>query len=307
MTFDTPLGKYRWVENWVNAPGGSQEQMSGRTHGVAVLRNGEIVLFRQGEPAVLFYSPEGELCRSWGNFPGAHGLTVVEENGEEFLWLVDEASTEVVKTSLDGQVVQSLPKPPHALYESGRYVPTWVAVAEERFGGNGDIWLTDGYGSSLVHRFDKAGNWLATLDGTEGAGRFSCPHGLALDTRRAEPEFYIADRKNRRFQVYGMDGGYRRTFGADFLNSPDVGIPMGSHLLVPELVAGLTILDGEDRPAAAIGFNSEVGTKEGWPNERRWVEEGKFNSPHSAAADANGNIYVVEWITGGRVTKLERL
>lgn len=33
----------------------------------------------------------------------------------------------------------------------------------------------------------------------------------------------------------------------------------------------------------------------------------KFNSPHGAAADASGNLYVVEWITGGRITKLEKL
>jgi len=33
----------------------------------------------------------------------------------------------------------------------------------------------------------------------------------------------------------------------------------------------------------------------------------KSACPHSAAADAAGNIYVVEWITGGRVTKLEKV
>ena len=104
-----------------------------------------------------------------------------------------------------------------------------------------------------------------------------------------------------------MDGSHRRTFGADFLNSPDISIPMGTHLIVPELAAGLTILDANDKPLAAVGFNSEVSGKPGWPNNRQWIQEGKFNSPHSAAADLLGNIYVVEWITGGRVTKLERI
>ena len=45
----------------------------------------------------------------------------------------------------------------------------------------------------------------------------------------------------------------------------------------------------------------------GLPNNREWVQEGNFNRPHSAVADAQGNIYVVEWSTGGRVTKLERI
>lgn len=307
MVITTPAGKFRWIENWITIPDSPLGRSNGRTHGVAVLRSGAIVIFHQADPAVLFYSPNGELLNSWGHYPGAHGLTLVEENGGEFLWLVDQDSREVVKTSLDGRVLMSLPQPPHAAYREGRYIPTWAAVAGERFGGNGDIWVADGYGSSLVHRFDKTGNYIGTIDGTEGGGRFNCPHGLSLDTRRTEPEFYIADRGNRRFQVYGVDGFHRRTFGDGFLNSPDISASLGKGLIVPELTAGITILDENDHPAAALGFNADVQEKEGWPNDRRWVEEGKFNSPHSAAADSSGNIYVVEWITGGRVTKLERL
>lgn len=239
--------------------------------------------------------------------PGAHGLTVVIEGGEERLWLVDEVTKRVVKTTLNGKELMALEAPEIPAYATKNYIPTSAAVAEERFGGNGDIWVADGYGAFMVHRYDKTGQHLQTLDGTEGAGAFECPHGVTCDTRHREPEFYVADRGNQRFQVYGMDGKFRRTFGSDFLNSPNVGIPMGKHLLVPELVAGLTILDADDKEAWEIGCQAQAFVKEGWPNERRWITEGFFNSPHSAAADAEGNLYVVEWITGGRVTKLKRL
>ncbi len=306
MLLETPLGTYRWIEDWVKIPVSPSAQANGRTHGIAVSRSGNVIVFHQAEPSVLIYSPEGKLLSSWGSFPGAHGLTLVEEEGTEFLWLADESTHQVVKATLEGEIVQSLPAPVHAAYAEGRYVPTWLAVNEKRFGGNGDLWLADGYGSSLVHRFDAAGHQLQTLDGTEGAGRFNCPHGLALDTRHGEPEIYIADRGNRRFQVYGADGRFRRAFGADFLTSPDVSAPMGEFLVVPELVSRLTILDRNDRPVAQFGLNDEVSAKPGWPNNREWVAPGKFNSPHGAAADAAGNLYVVEWIVGGRITKLEK-
>ena len=36
------------------------------------------------------------------------------------------------------------------------------------------------------------------------------------------------------------------------------------------------------------------------------LEAGKFNSPHGMAVDGLGNIYVSEWLIGGRYTKLAR-
>lgn len=45
---------------------------------------------------------------------------------------------------------------------------------------------------------------------------------------------------------------------------------------------------------------------EGWPNLAGTddVCPGTFNSPHGACFALNGDIYVVEWIIGGRITKL---
>jgi hypothetical protein len=300
--------QFEWIDGWATISDTPSGRENGRTHGVVVTKAGDVMVFCQASPGVLVFSPEGELKSMWGDrFLGAHGMTLVEEEGAEYLWLTDQESREVVKTTLDGETVMNLEQADHPIYNERKYIPTWVAVNEERFGGNGDIWVADGYGSSYLHRYDKNGNYLSSLSGEEGAGRFDCPHGLWTDTRSGDPELYVADRGNKRFQVFGMDGTFKRSFGSDFMTSPDVAssYPEGG-LVVPELLARVTILDGDDRPVAHLGANEEVCKIDGWPNhDPSLIEPGKFNSPHGAAADADGNIYVVEWIIGGRITKLK--
>jgi len=61
------------------------------------------------------------------------------------------------------------------------------------------------------------------------------------------------------------------------------------------------------RVVATLGENDEVCACPGFPNDRALVEAGRFVTPHSVSADAVGNLFVVEWITGGRITKLARV
>jgi len=302
---ETNAGNYRWHENWALIP--DESKANGRTHGVAVSKDGSVIVFHQASPGVLIYSPEGKLLSSWGDYPGAHGLTLVEEEGVEFLWLTDQETLKVEKTTLAGEVVQSIPQPPHPAYAAGaRYVPTWVAVNEVRHGGNGDIWVADGYGSNLVHRFGAGGNYLGALDGTEGEGAFACPHGIAFDTRKSPPQLYVADRGNHRAQVYDANGCFLRAFGAEFFTSPDGFVVSGNRLIVPELFGRVTILDADDQRVDSIGDGGAGGNTPGWPNKNR-LEPGTFSSPHGAGADADGNLFVVEWRLGGRIIKLEKV
>lgn len=302
--------RYQWLDRAFQLPDTASRRADGRTHGVAVSARGQVIIFQQADPAILILNPDGTLDDAWGDrFPGAHGLTLVEEEGREFLWLTDSKTGEVVKTTLDGRTVLNLQRPELAIYARGKYAPTWVAVHEERHGGNGDIWVTDGYGTSYIHCYDKDGVYLDSINGTEGAGgAFKCPHSIFMDTRKAEAELYIADRGNRRVQVYDPEGNYKRSFGADCLTSPCAFAVSGKHLIIPELRARVTILDQADRLVGYLGDNEAVCDRYGWPNHpAHLIEAGKFNSPHGIAADQAGNLYVVEWIIGGRITKLERL
>ena len=265
----------------------------------------------------------------------AHGITVVNEGGAEFLWIADNGrkrqpelgyeyppssgpfSGTVLKSTLDGQIVTTLPKPSVEIYREGNYSPTLVAVDEERYGGSGDIWVADGYGESYVHRYDKSGRYSGSINGEEGsAGRFDCPHGIFIDRRRGVPELYVADRTNHRVQVYDLEGHFKREFGADFLSSPSGFVTHGDLMVIAELRARLAVLDGKDQLICYLGENEAVCGVDGWPNNKngageivatRLLEPGRFNSPHGMAVDADGNIYVAEWLIGGRFTKLAKL
>jgi hypothetical protein len=298
---------FEWIENWAVIPDTPGSRADGRTHGVVVTREGYVVVFHLGNPAILIFDAQGSLIDAWGDrFPGAHGLTLVEEAGNEYLWLSDYKSGEVVKTTLKGETVLSLPYPDLQGYNDPKYAPTWVTVFEERFGGSGDIWVADGYGAGYVHRYDRRGNYHSSIDGTTGAGRFRHPHGLYMDTRKSDPELYIADRMNRRIQVYDAEGKFKRAVSDAVETSACAFIPYGELTLIPEAPyrARLTVLDPDDRVVATLGENDQVCARPGFPNDRALVEPGRFVTPHSVATDATGNIYVVEWITGGRITKL---
>ena len=300
---------YEWIDNWARIPDTETGRENGRTHGVVVSEGGHVIVFHQADPAVLVYDPAGILQSSWGDrYAGAHGMTLVREGETEYLWLADQSSGEVVKTTLDGQTVTSVQAPVLPVYQEGKYSPTWVAVNEERHGGNGDVWVADGYGTSYVHRYDKTGQYVGSINGEEGqAGAFRCPHGIWVDTRKSDPELYVADRGNRRVQVYDVEGNFKRAFGSDILTSPCGFITHGELLMIPELRARLTFLDADDKLVCYVGENESVCDIDGWPNHpSELLEAGKFNSPHGMAADSIGNLYVVEWIVGGRITKLTK-
>ena len=318
---------FRWVDGWAKLPEGDSARTGWAHHGLAITERGQVLAFHQGESRVLVLDLEGNLRRSWRcDLTEGHGLTLVKEGRAERLWLADPGrkrtrehnyqyaatsspiSGRVIKTDLRGRILMELAPPSLEVYQRGNYCPTSVAVDEERFGGSGDIWVADGYGQSYVHRFDQAGQYLSSISGEEGAaGRFNTPHGIFIDRRQAEPELYVADRSNRRVQVYDLEGRFRRAFGSDFLTSPSAFAVWGDSLIVAELRGRLAVLDREDRLVCYLGENGTVAETPGWPNvPADRIAPGKFNSPHGLAVDRDGNLYVAEWLIGGRTVKLVR-
>ncbi len=308
---------YDWTENWARIPDTPTGRANGRTHGVCVTSSGAVIVFHQAENGLLAFDPDGKLISATGGdrWLGAHGLTRVVEDDQEVLWLADEKSHEVVKTTLAGEEIQQIGPPDHPAYGEKKYVPTWAAVNPV----TRDIWVADGYGASLVHRHAADGSYLGTLDGTEGAGRFNQPHGIAFRTGSDGAELWVTDRGHHRIQIFDGEGRFLRASGS--CHSPCAFDFRDGLVLVPELFTGVKLLDmGTLDVVEEIGAHPDIGPNpdpakwwpprapEGWPNlaGTEHVRPGQFNSPHAAAFAPNGDIVVVEWIVGGRITRLRK-
>ena len=109
-------------------------------------------------------------------------------------------------------------------------------------------------------------------------------------------------------QYFTLDGEYRETLSG-------FGLPANADtwqdlMVIPELFARVTILDGENNVVARLGDDVARIKEDGEFAIRKdpatW-RDGRFIHPHDACFDQEGNIFVAEWVASGRVSKLKRL
>lgn len=295
---------YELVEGWGRLPSGVR---LGYTHGVCEDAEGRIYVHNQSNDAMVVFDPDGRFVASWGEeyAQGAHGLQYSREPGGEFLYLAPTGQHFICKTTLDGELVWKREYPKEAgVYEKAeQYVPTNIAIAP-----NGDFYVADGYGLSYVHQYDKNAGYVRTWGGKGSEpGKMDCPHGIWIDTRAGEPKVVVADRANVRLQYFTLDGRHLG-FVTEELRHPCHFDQREGDLLIPDLHGRVSIFDRENKLVTHLGDNPGVQKQEGYPNlphEQR--VPGRFISPHGAIWDRAGNIYVVEWISDGRITKLRRV
>jgi DNA-binding beta-propeller fold protein YncE len=294
------------------------------THGTAVDRDGLIYITHRGGPdlpragseaqdVVVVFDPDGKFVRSFGKawHGGGHGIDIREEDGQEFLYLAMMMPVNLlVKTDLKGEVVWIKKKPDesHRYDDPGaRFAPTNVA-----FHPGGGFFLADGYGSNLVHEYDKDAKYVRTFGGTgEGPGQFRTPHGIWLDDRKKDDaKVVVADRANARLQWFDLDGSQPETIVKE-VSFPAHFDTRGDVLLVPDLHARVSLFDGDNRVIAHLGYDPEW-TKtvlDGFKVRQQpetWVP-GRFVHPHDACFDRDGNIFVAEWVATGRISKLRKV
>ncbi len=296
---------YEWVRGWAKLPDGMR---FGNTHGAVIVDSqGRVLMNTDTENAIIVFDPDGKFIRAFGKEwkDGLHGMALHKEAGGEFIYVTHHTRHEFAKLSLDGTVmwVKGFPVESELYEKADDFRPTGIAIAP-----NGDLYITDGYGLSWVHHYSSAGEYLKSWGGPAGSepGKLRQPHGIWMDTRGPAPLVLIADRANHRLQWFNLNGEFVKAV-TDDLRLPSNFDQRGSDLVIADLAGRVTILDGINRVITHLGDNPDPGQRGQNPiPPERWVE-GIFISPHCPRWDAEGNLYVTEWLSNGRIDKLKRV
>lgn len=298
MTFDT-------VPGWGLRPDGNSA--IGPTHGgVVVDKAGNI--YTSAQKGVFVFSPDGKVIHSYlgKDYSNIHDLEIRSEGDQEFIYGARNNDAEGIKFNVKtGEIVLHLTLPEEANLGDIKFNPTAITVAP-----NGDIFLSNGYASNHIFKYDSSGKYLMHF-GEKGNGlkQFNTAHGMTLDTRYDPPRLLICDRNHQpkgRLVHYSLDGKYIEEVITGLGMPTSVAI-QGEFVSVPDLHGRLVILDGSNTIMAVLGHNPDPKQRRNYnvPQEQ-WIE-GVFSGTHGSYWDADGNLYVQDWNVAGRIMKLIRV
>ncbi len=294
---------YRLVEHWAQLPQGFEW---GEIADADVDANGTLwVLHRPptpggtawsegnrggGDVPVLAFDTARTLVKSFGKgmFLQPHGLHVDPDGN---VWVTDSGpfyeagitagkGFQVFKFSSDGKLLLTLGKAGVSLAGPDTFVaPTDVVV-----NAHGEIFVADGHtprpgspdGDRIV-KFSRDGRFIKAWGSRKGSepGELAGPHRLALDS---QGRLFVADRGNRRIQLFDQDGRYLDQW-------TQFGTPSGIWI------------DKADMLYVAVA-GQDGGIRIGSARDGSLHDVIRGTSPEVVAVDARGNVY--SGLVGGK-------
>ncbi len=264
-----------------------------------------LLLTNETKNNVIIYDKKGRLLTTWGNeYPGAHGLTLFNENGQQVLFICDNNRHQVIKTTLDGRVLLTLdyPKETDQYTKAEEYIPTETAIA-----ANGDIYVADGYGKDFVIQYDSKGKYIRHFGGRgDKEENLLNAHGITIDTRdkHTGPVLIVTSRQQNAFKRYTMEGKYlstiplpgawvcRPVINGDYLYAA----VLQSSNAVNKQSGFVTILDKDFRVVSNLGGTEPIYTDGKLQEMQQTVKA--FQYPHDVCIDDEQNLYIAQWNSG---------
>jgi peptidylamidoglycolate lyase len=150
--------------DWLKVPAG--RETLGQMHGdIAVSRSGDVYVSVETEGmGVQVFSPDGRYLRSLAKAPAdLHGFVIRDAGDGEHIYGVSLRGQKFVKMTLAGEVVLEISRDaiPREYWTPNRFsTELGVLLSGMDVAPNGDLYVSDGYSSDYVHRFDRHGKYL---------------------------------------------------------------------------------------------------------------------------------------------------
>lgn len=202
--------RYRAERQWGRLPPGMG---LGQVSQLALDSAGRVFVFQRAEPPVLVFEPSGEFRGgiAAGRIADAHGICIAPDDR---VLLVDRDAHQILILTTAGELRGTLGERHQPRPGAPFNHPADVAVAPD-----GEIYVADGYGNAMVHRFAADGRHLHSFGRPgKGPGEFTTPHAVWVDR---QDRVLVADRENDRVQLFDREGRFLEDW-RDFYHPMDI-------------------------------------------------------------------------------------
>lgn len=290
MLYGSGTYQYELVDGWAKLPpGGSFVDVCG----IAIDREDRVYILNRSQKPIMIFNREGNLIDCWGDgfFNRAHGSCI---GPDDSIYCTDDKHHIVAKFDLNGKLLMTLGEKgknsdtgyvqTFDLWESlgkiDRSAPPFNRPTGVDVGPEGDIYIADGYGNAMVHKFSPDGKLLFSWGSPGGKpGQFLLPHSVRVDKKG---RVWVVDRENHRIQIFDAGGNFLDQW-TGFIRPTDLFIDEQKGLVyVCDLSMRVHILSMDGKRLS------------GWGNYGIKKTETLFLAPHAIAVDSHGDIYVGE-------------
>ncbi|MCY4451405.1 MAG: hypothetical protein OXC01_05605 [Immundisolibacterales bacterium] len=267
--------RYRVERRWCRP---SEQEPLGFVSDLVVDSGGFVHVGQRGtESPVLVFDPTGAFVRSWGKgaIADVHYLSI---DADDQILLADRDAHQILAFGTDGRLRFALGERHAPRWQAPFNHPTAASMAPD-----GEVYVSDGYGNSAVHRFSADGALRQTWGGRgAGSGEFTTPHCVWVD--RME-RVLVCDRENDRLQVFDRAGTQIAEWG-DFYHPMKIYVDDRDFIFVTDQIPRISMLD----PAGELAGRCR----------------GAINGAHGLWGDRAGNLYLAE-LPPEQVTRLTLL
>jgi len=285
--------KYERVENWAKIP---EYFVLDDPVDLAVDSRDRIYVGSRGNHPVLIFDRDGNFVSCWGEgyFIDPHGVFI---GPDDSVYITDSQTHTVEKLTLGGGFLNlrlgTRNRATDIEDQAPFNKPTSLSV-----GPKGDMFVCNGYGNFVIHKFSPDGKLLKTWGGFgSGPSQFALPHKLDIDRRGT---VYVCDRNNDRVQLFSPEGEFIDMW-TDFHWPHDIFIDRENDIAY---VAEATVKSPHQPKITVRDLKGKILSEWGG---RESEGKGILEISHGICVDSCGDVYVGEIVRNKRIQKFVRV